>query len=609
MKQSFKRLTALILALSMALSLLCGSAWAVEIDPADAADEAAPEVVVEETPEEDIPEESAEESVEPETPEGSVEEVMEPEIPEKPAEESVTAESAEESGETEPLNTASSGTCGENLTWTLDDEGTLTISGSGDMADYSATSEVPWASDTDAIKSVVIEDGVTSIANYAFCYCYYMTDITIPDGVTSIGLAAFFDCDGLKSLTIPESVDDIGDIAFAACDNLETITLPTTVTSFTATFFGDYALKSVVLPQGMTSINDSMFWNCTSLTDVTIPDSVTSIGEEAFYGCTSLMNVVIPASVTSIAEGALGYTYDEEKDDNVVIDGFTISGYTGSAAETYARNNGFTFVSLGTVPFVAYLSDCEISLSSTSYTYNGKPRTPAVTVKYDDKELVQDTDYIVNYENNTDAGTATVTINGRGGYRGAETKEFTINKAAKTITASNITATYSTKKQTAKIGAKAKDSATLTYSSNSSKVKVNSAGKVTIPAKFIGTATITITAKATSNYKEATKKITVTVNPTKTTLSSVTNVKGKKMTVKWKKNTVGTGYQIQYSTSKTFAKSNKTVTIKKKATTSKTISGLTKGKTYYVRIRTYKTVSGKKIYSAWSTKKSVKIKK
>ena len=95
----------------------------------------------------------------------------------------------------------------------------------------------------------------------------------------------------------------------------------------------------------------------------------------------------------------------------------------------------------------------------------------------------------------------------------------------------------------------------------------------------------------------------------KTTLKSAKNAKDKKLVVKWKKNTAGNGYQIQYATSKKFAKGNKTKTISKNKTTSYTIKKLKKKKTYYVRIRTYKKVSGKTYYSGWSSVKKVKTKK
>jgi hypothetical protein len=122
----------------------------------------------------------------------------------------------------------------------------------------------------------------------------------------------------------------------------------------------------------------------------------------------------------------------------------------------------------------------------------------------------------------------------------------------------------------------------------------------------VGTATITITGKG---HYTGTTTVTFKINPTKTTLSSVSNTKKKAMTVKWKKNLTGDGYEIQYSTKSNFSSGTKTATVKKNATTSKKITGLTKNKTYYVRIRTYKTVSKKKYYSGWSSVKKVKISK
>lgn len=181
-------------------------------------------------------------------------------------------------------------------------------------------------------------------------------------------------------------------------------------------------------------------------------------------------------------------------------------------------------------------------------------------------------------------------------------------KKDNTITASNVTKTCSAKKQTFNLNAKA-EAGKLTYSSSSKCVTVDKNGKVTIAAKFIGKATITIKSATTGDYKGVTKKITVTVTPTKTTVKAVKNVLGKKLLVTWKKNTSGTGYQIQYSTDKTFKTGVKTV-VAPRAITAKTIKGLTKGKTYYVRVRTYKTTtSGARYYSGWSTVKSAKINK
>ena len=101
-------------------------------------------------------------------------------------------------------NAASSGTCGDNLTWTLDDSGTLTISGTGDMYDYTWSTPSPWYSSRSSIKTVIIENGVTSIGYRAFYDCSSLTSITIPDSVTSIGDWAFEDCSNLTSITIPQ---------------------------------------------------------------------------------------------------------------------------------------------------------------------------------------------------------------------------------------------------------------------------------------------------------------------------------------------------------------------------------------------------------------------
>ena len=151
-----------------------------------------------------------------------------------------------------------SGTCGaegdgSNLTWTLDSDGVLTISGSGDMGNYVSTS--PWGRDV-RVKSVIITDGVTSIGNWAFARCTSLSSVTIPNSVTSIGESAFYGCESLTSVTIPDSVTSIGESAFRDCASLTSVTIPDSVTNI-----GWYA-----------------FDNCTSLTSVTIPDSVTNIG-------------------------------------------------------------------------------------------------------------------------------------------------------------------------------------------------------------------------------------------------------------------------------------------------------------------------------------------
>ena len=195
-----------------------------------------------------------------------------------------------------------SGICGDNLTWTLDNEGTLTISGTGAMTDYSAlpNSSIPWASNKTAIKNVVIPDGVTSIGGGAFSDCSSLTSVTIPDSVTSIGDSAFCFCDGLTSIIIPDSVTSIGEGVFSFCYKLTSITIPDSVTSIGNGAFAQCGLISITIPDSVTSIGYEAFYGCTSLTSVTIGDSVTSIGNMAFAECASLTSIAIPDSVTSI---------------------------------------------------------------------------------------------------------------------------------------------------------------------------------------------------------------------------------------------------------------------------------------------------------------------
>ena len=199
-----------------------------------------------------------------------------------------------------------SGTCGaegdgSNLTWTLDSDGTLTISGGGDMYDYDFSS-APWSGSRSRVKSAVIADGVTRIGGAAFYDCTSLTSVTIPNSVTSIGDGAFEGCTSLTSVTIPDSVTSIGAYAFDACIELKSVEIPDSVTSIGAyAFVACIELKSVEIPDSVTGIGEYAFASCTSLTSVTIPDSVTSIVNGVFNSCSSLTSVTIPDSVTSIS--------------------------------------------------------------------------------------------------------------------------------------------------------------------------------------------------------------------------------------------------------------------------------------------------------------------
>ena len=202
------------------------------------------------------------------------------------------------------------GRCGDSIIWTLDDSGNLTLSGSGEMWNYSYYA--PPFKDY-VIKTVTIGDGITSIGACAFWYCTGMTELTLSNSLTSIGEYAFYSCRGLTELTLPNSITSIGKYAFKGCRSLTKLTLPNSVTSIgNSAFEGCSGLTELTLPNSVTSIGWKAFEGCTGLTELTLPNSVTSIWEGAFFNCSGLTKLTLPNSVTSIGnsafEGCTGLT-------------------------------------------------------------------------------------------------------------------------------------------------------------------------------------------------------------------------------------------------------------------------------------------------------------
>ena len=204
----------------------------------------------------------------------------------------VIDEPGEESAEEEILAAEpASGDCGDALTWTLDEAGKLTISGTGAMWEYTGSRHPGWYDQADAIRSVAVEEGVTRIGAYAFSDLRKMSSITLPDGLLSIGARAFRSCKALTGVTIPDTVVRIEAYAFLWCEGLKSATLPQGLIALKdSTFSGCLALAQIELPESLTSIGPAAFYNC-GLTELTVPASVTSIASEAFAGCTALKGI------------------------------------------------------------------------------------------------------------------------------------------------------------------------------------------------------------------------------------------------------------------------------------------------------------------------------
>ena len=189
-------------------------------------------------------------------------------------------------------STVASGTCGDDLTWTLDDYGTLTISGRGKMTDYSNWDTPPWYDYEEDLKKVVIEPGATSIGNYAFYSMGEIQTIQIPEGITSIGDFGIAHCGKLQSLWLPDSVTTLGYQVFNSCKSVTEVRLSKNLKELPVNAFGHCAgLTEITIPDGMETIGTQAFWNATGLVSVTIPGSVTTLGASAFKGCTALKYV------------------------------------------------------------------------------------------------------------------------------------------------------------------------------------------------------------------------------------------------------------------------------------------------------------------------------
>lgn len=303
------------------------------------------------------------------------------------------------------------GTCGDKLIWQLKWDGTMTISGTGQMDNWNYYS-MPWKNYVLDIKKVIVQDGVTSIGSYAFDYlqseCENLTEVILPNTITDIGKSAFCGCPVLSKISIPDSVKNIEEYAFSgcsftdiripegvtvikaetfsACSALSSVSLPSTLTSIKGSAFADCEkLKNLALPENIMAIEYAAFRRCTSLTELTLSEKVSNLGVEAFEGCTGLKKVTILSKDISIGTHAFGsctnltavyfkgnapeFPEEDQKTGtyaNAAFEGDTLTAYfpAGNATwtESVRQNYG------GTVTWVPEMG--EVGLDSLTYKFS-----------------------------------------------------------------------------------------------------------------------------------------------------------------------------------------------------------------------------------------------
>ena len=444
---------------------------------------------------------------------------------------------------------------------------------------------------------------------------------SLPENATVIEPGAFSNCTNLVDLNIKENVTEIGDNAFADSKNLQNIY-----------FYGNSP-----------KLGNNIFKNVTATVYYPYTDKTWSLDILQDYGG-NITWVPWDPKTNSPAKRSLAlcdikiteqkYTYDgtEKTPEMVIMDeNYTLqknTDYTVKCSNnTNAGNAELEITGAGNYSGT-YKAGFLIEQTEPSLKFDKK----TITVKYGTKPFLcvlseKTTDGTITYSSSNpkvaavDPSTGKVTIKGGGtaaimayaakgtNYTSGSTFcTIKVTKRSNTIKASNIRRTWYAKARKISINAKASGKAQLKYSSSSKSVKVDKQGRITIAAKFTGSARITIRSSATAGYNAATKSITVTVNPAGTTLTTAKNLSGRKAQITWKKNRYVTGYEIQYSVNKNFRSGSKK-TVAGVSKTKYTLTKLQKNKTYYVRIRTYKKSGTKKYYSSWSKVKAVRIRK
>ena len=499
-----------------------------------------------------------------------------------------------------------------------------------------------------SFKSLVIPDSVKNISSNTLNSTYKLKDLTIGGGIKKISYNDVRKCTSLEKLTLREGIETIGSCAFITQPNLKYVVIPKSVKTIGERAFGfelyypdgmeenychryidnfklgvyagtageEYA-KTFNIPYEIISEHTHSYTS-----KVTKPATCTENGVRTYTcECGDSYTETIPAtghnygdfvvtkSATCTEDGVKTKTCANCNDK--ITESIPKTGHTSSdwiidknAAINVkgSKHKECTVckkvLETAEIPALSRISisKASVTLSTSTYAYDGKAKTPSVNVKVNGKTLKKDTDYTVSYSNNTKVGTAKVTITGKGNYTGSVSKTYSIKNNFKKATVSSIsTKAFTGKNITQSITVKYNGKTlkkgtdyTVSYSNN----------------KNIGTATVKITGKC--SYTGTITK-TFKINPAKQEIQKLT-AKSKAFFVDWAQKGSATGYEIQYATNSKFTSAKK-VTITNNKTDKTTVSKLSGKKKYYVRVRSYTTVKGTKYYGAWSASKSVTTKK
>lgn len=466
--------------------------------------------------------------------------------------ETVSEEATRETAITETKtesDTNLSGTCGVNASWILSENGVLTISGSGDVNDFESAADIPWYDYKGSIVEVIINEGITNIGTNSFYGLFSMNKITVPVSLKKIESYIFAQCNALTEVLYEGSEED-WQLLVVEKEGNEAF-LEANITFGVQSEFTQKEIVPVIeLSQTAFTYNGQV-----QKPTVIVKDDTIEIPAD---------NYLVSFEDESVNVG----TYNV----NVELKG----KYKGNGSASY------TISAKKITP--------SISLSKTSFVYNGKIQKPEVTVK-DGNTTITSNDYIVTYASGLkNVGTYNVTVQMQRNYSGTNTVSYKITpmKFTPSVTLSKTSFVYNGKVQKPVVTVK-----------NSKGKLPESYYSVSFSKGLTNVGTYSVVVRMKGNFTGS-KSLTYKIIPKGSNIISATGT-NKQITVKWSKQTAQiTGYQIQYSKAYSFSSGTKTLTIANPGTVSKTINKPEAGKEYYLRIRTYKKVGKVTYYSSWS---------